>query len=185
MSTASCDSIIAGAMAFLTSDDDPRFWEVAIRCICRDAELLCDAAEPSATIFVEIGACSHWRSPHQHRWLADGGFAAPFGYGGTGFNIHATPNHDWSIRFLWSVEHAVWQPVDRFAGKRRRVLRIAMPTRTRQHKQAAVHTTWTPRPPAGKDRVTQLYGFRCQQETWQCTATRSANALYDKVAEPE
>ncbi len=164
----------------LSESDDPRFWEAAIAEVFRDAEYLCGHAPSKSPIFAEIGACSHWQRPHQHRWLKDGSFAAPYGYGGTGFNIHAFPELDWSLTFGWSTRDQRWFPAEKMGGKRPLTLRVTVPTRTVKHDQAAVHTVWTPGSPTTPDQeAIRLYGFRKKKEQWQCTASAGHESPYD------
>jgi hypothetical protein len=164
----------------LTSCDDPAFWEVALREIFQDAQALCTQGRRRCEFFAQLGACSHWQRPHQHRWLNDGGFAAPYGYGGTGFNIHAWPVFDWSSLFRWSTDTAEWICTEKVEGKRPLLLRVALPTRTRIHAQAAVHSVWTPgSPTTPKHKVLRLYGFRKNKRTWQCTATAGHDLPYE------
>ncbi|HEY3393810.1 MAG TPA: hypothetical protein VGK58_13955 [Lacipirellulaceae bacterium] len=94
--------IVDAASRSLTPADDIRLWQVVIAEVFRDAQYLCDHSKSKSPIFAEIGSCSQWQRPHQHRWLKNGGFAAPYGYGGDSFNIHALPVFDWSVRFCRS-----------------------------------------------------------------------------------
>lgn len=75
------------------------------------------------------------------------GFAWPSGYGGSGFSKLGLPEFDWSILLYWNVFNKAWQPVEKFAGKQRLLFRAALPTRTKQHKQATFHTLWSPGSP--------------------------------------
>jgi hypothetical protein len=174
-------AVIARSVAAqLTSADDPRLWEVVIQEVLRDAEALCLQTRSKSSIFIQIGACSHWQRPHQHRWLKDGSFAAPYGYGGTGFNIHAWPVLEWSIFFRWDPEATSWARTEKVRGKRPLVLRIAVPTRSRVHAQAAVHSVWTPGSPTiPKQEILRLYGFRRRGQTWKCTATAGHEFPYE------
>jgi hypothetical protein len=163
--------IVDGTARFLSQCDDRLLWALAIAEIFRDAEYLCGQCRLKSRLFAEVGACSHWQRPHQHRWLKDGSFAAPYGYSGTGFNIHAWPEFEWSLLFRWDRDQSCWIPVDRVSGKRPLRLRVTLPTRSATHKQAAVHTIWTPGSPTVPDReALQLYGFRKIDNQWRCTA---------------
>src|SRR5205085_4593730 len=81
----------------LSSDDDPELWAVVLDTILADLT-------PEPGMAVEVGRCSHWLRSHQTRWTADGGFAAPVGYGsGTGgYSCKALPQFDWSVVLKWS-----------------------------------------------------------------------------------
>ncbi len=174
--------ILSGIAPQLTDGDDPQFWNVAIREVYGEAEFLLNKSGGSSIIATTIGACSHWQRPHQHRWLVDGSFAAPYGYGcsGKSFNIHALPVFDWSQTFLWSPEQCRWGAVSKMPGKRVLVLRVALPSRTLCHPQAAVHTVWTPKAPlAGGGKVLRLYGFRVRRGSWECTASEGSAADFE------
>ncbi len=141
------------------NEDDPELWRAALDHIL--AEL---SVEPGT--LVEIGRCSHWLRPHQTRWKADGGFAWPVGYGGHGYSRNGLPLFDWSIILKWTGDH--WDKAEAPAkGRKLRTSpRIAIPSRTRRHKQAAIHTLWI----SGKHQERRLYGFRNRDGLWQCTA---------------
>jgi hypothetical protein len=164
----------------LSDSDDPQFWAVAIAEIYEDAQCLCIHSQNASRIFTEIGACSRWQRPHQHRWMKDGGFAAPYGYGGSSFNIHALPNFDWSLNFSWNLTEEGWTPVCAIVARRPLTLRVALPTRTGKHQQAAIHTLWTPGSPTTPDRKRlRLYGFRKADDQWKCTATQGDETSYE------
>jgi hypothetical protein len=145
-------------LARLTDDDDPELWRLVVDTVLSDL-----APQPDA--LVQIGRCSHWLAPHQYRWQADGGFACPMGYGAGGFSLQGLPEFDWSAIFRWTGE--VWEPVS--ASSVRYALRLSIPSRTRHHRQAAVHSLWM----TGKEKVRRFYGFRNRQGAWQCTAISS------------
>jgi hypothetical protein len=153
--------------AQLTDDDDPALWELATNTILAYTALT--GRDAKQDVFAQIGCCRHWIRPHQSRWMADGGFAAPFGYDKTttGFSFRALPDLEWSVFFKWT--RGGWE-LGR-TGARCLLLRIAIPARTTRHLQAAVHTLWTPRSPTSKEKVVQLYGFRKIEGVWQWTAT--------------
>ena len=158
----------AAIAEYLTDEDDPVLWDVAMNTILTDAaQLARDAKKP---VFSQVGCCRHWIRPHQSRWAADGGFAAPFGYDRTTTDnsFRALPDLDWSVFFEWTG--TMWKPGR--TGKRCFLLRIAIPGRTAKHLQAAVHTIWTPQSPVSKEKVVQLYGFRKKEDRWQLTATQ-------------
>lgn len=156
----------------LGSDDDPKFWSLAVDTILKDAVFA--SQQTDDVIFAEIGCCRHWIRPHQSRWVDEGGFAWPFGYDKTttGYSFRALPAFEWSVQlrlkgFEWTTEH--------FGGRCLR-LRVALPGRTTRHLQAAVHTIWQPRLPSSKHKSIQLYGFRKKCDLWQLTATRILGA---------
>ena len=54
--------------------------------------------------------------------------------------------------------------MDKFSGKKQVVLRVAVPSRTAKHKQAAVHTVWS------TSNQMKFYGFRNVAGMWRCVA---------------
>jgi hypothetical protein len=152
--------IIRSVKPRLTHEDDPDFWELALRVIVTDFETLANA-ERHAQPFMHVGACSHWFRPHQTRWAAAGGFAWPSGYlGGSGHNISGLPEFDWSI--VLRFDNGRWIPAEKFSSKKQLIMRVALPSRTARHRQAAVHTVC--------NRKTMFYGFRKLYEQWSCVA---------------
>jgi hypothetical protein len=143
---------------FLDQDDDPELWQVALNHILTEFE-----EEPS--VLVEVGRCSHWLRPHQARWTAGGGFAWPTGYGsGTGgYSISALPQFDWSVVLGWTGSN--WEPMKRRSI--RHSLRVTIPSRTKRHQQAAIHTLWH----TGKEKEVVFYGFRRREQGWIWTAS--------------
>lgn len=173
-------AIVNDVIPHLTERDDPHFWGSAIAEVFRDAQYLCRHSRSKSPLFSQIGACSHWQRPHQHQWLKDGSFAAPYGYSGDGFNIHAFPEFDWSLCFCWTPQEERWTPAAKVAGKHPLILRVTAPTRTTIHDQAAVHTLWTPGSPTTPDqKAIRLYGFRKMDGQWRCTATAGHESPYE------
>ncbi|HYE16925.1 MAG TPA: hypothetical protein VEA69_00650 [Tepidisphaeraceae bacterium] len=149
----------------LRPGDDFWLWQTALDHIL--AEL---PSSVEAGALVQVGRCSHWLRPHQTRWTADGGFAFPAGYG-PGFI--GLPEFDWSEMlthdghiWTWATDKSV-----------RPVLRIAIPSRTCRHDQAAVHTRWS----LGRDSETRFFGFRRKDDRWTCTA--ESDWKEDRVAD--
>jgi hypothetical protein len=166
-------------IAHLTDEDDATFWVAAFDTLLSDIDALFPAKSKKQEVFLQIGACSHWRRPHQTRWTAAGGFAWPDGYiqkyedhkynrpmGG------GLPEFDWFVLVHWNREDLKWEMVEpRFYGKRRLVFRAALPTRTARHPQAAIHTIWIPGTPGEPDRQkVRRYGFRKRAQGWECVA---------------
>lgn len=149
----------------LDEEDDPGLWLAALRYILR-------GWQPEVGHILEIGRCSHWLRPHQTRWRADGGFAWPAGYAdGTGFSRNGLPEFDWSTRLSWDGANWVFPYHFKHLGGRRPELRIAIPSRTRRHRQAAIHTLRH----TGGDWLRVFFGFRHKQDGWVCTADSSIN----------
>src|ERR1700682_3766865 len=82
---------------YLTREDDPAFWAVVFETLNRDFDLLYSLESSKDAIFLQVGACSHWLRPHQTRWTAAGGFAAPVGYQGNSLFGCGLPEFDWFI----------------------------------------------------------------------------------------
>jgi hypothetical protein len=167
-------------MSRLSSEDDLAFWLMAFDTVLTDI----DAARPGKTkneVFLQIGACCHWKRPHQTRWTAAGGFAGPVGYvqkckdhvknsqGPVGSGL---PELEWFVLVHWNRQKSEWEMVPpKFFGKKRLVFRAALPTRTARHSKAAVHTIWTPGAPGRPDeKVVCFYGFRKVNQSWACVA---------------
>jgi len=140
----------------LVADDDCALWHAAL-CVLTDEFAQQQAAESHRGVWaMVVGACSHWVRPHNSRWNAAGGFAFPDGY------KDSVPELDWSLIFVF--RNGEWAPVKKLPGKNIKVFRVAIPARTSRHKQAAIHTRWTP------NGETVLYGFRKVAEKWECVA---------------
>ena len=157
----------------LDQEDDRALWETVLRVVFEDTEALAQQATAGTPVIAEIGRCSHWLRPHQTRWVADGGFAWPSGYGGFGYSRFGLPEFDWSILARWSSVDRRWESqVDQSAISDRKLnFRIAIPSRTAQRDQAAVHTIWKPGPPQHpRKELVQLYGFRRLENSWEQTA---------------
>ncbi len=146
---------VEGLEGHFDEDDDPDLWQVVLRYVLAEVD-------PDAGRTVEVGRCSHWLRPHQTRWTANGGFAWPTGYGGDA-SRSALPQFDWSVILGWSG--AEWEVVERRSV--RTDLRLAIPSRTRRHPQAAVHALWH----TGREKEVVFYGFRKRAEGWSCTAS--------------
>lgn len=170
----------------LERDDDLDFWEAAVDHVFADVDARCSLARKG--VLAEVGRSSQWLRPHQTRWTADGGFAWPAGYGEaslTGTRVRGNPNATWSASRLglpafdwfdrWRRQpNGVWEPADPRERVRPRqfLFRVALPARTRRHRQGVVHTVWPFGHPAQpRTRVFKLYGFRHQDGGWRCTAT--------------
>lgn len=166
----------------LTTEDDASFWATAFDALISDIEALYPEKNQKQEVFLQIGACSHWLRPHQHRWTASGGFAWPEGYlqkntdhtknswGPIGSGL---PELDWFVLVYWNRDKNEWELVPpKFFGKNKLVFRAALPTRTARHSQAAIHTIWIPRAPQREDeKVVRFYGFRKRNKNeWACVA---------------
>jgi hypothetical protein len=141
----------------LDEDDDAELWRVVLSQILAEIEKKPD-------VLVEVGRCSHWLRPHQSRWTANGGFASPVGYGsGSGvYSFSALPQFDLSIVLEWTG--TAWELVKKRTV--RHSVRVTIPSRTKRHRQAAVHTLWH----TGREKEVVFYGFRKRDEEWVCTA---------------
>jgi hypothetical protein len=155
----------------LGPDDDGALW-LAVLDAATDDVIGVLRQEKCGPLYAVVGQCSHWLRPHQTRWTADGGFAFPFGYGEGSWG--GLPEFDWSVSLCFDFEHRLWRMLDEPPTKGHRSVRIAIPARTRRHRQAAVHSIW----PSGtidlRHKRTVLYGFRMTEDGWKLTA-RSEN----------
>jgi hypothetical protein len=171
------ESIIA---PMLGEEDDPALWPLVLDIIFADAQILARLVSGHHRVLTQIGRCSHWRAPSQCRWTADGSFAWPSGYQGTGW-FTGQPEFDWFGQWTWHPESQIWMIADGRPSSRDLVFRVAVLSRTRRHNQAAVHTVWRPGAPAlPRVEVIQFYGFRRSMTRWSCTAYRywSPTGLY-------
>ena len=149
----------------LGADDDPQLWKEALRAAAEDASTL-----NGARLYAIVGCCSRWSRPHRNRWTAAGGFAAPLGYGdGEGY-VGALPNLDWSVILEFDPAQAGWVLPPRPPTKGYNSVRLAIPSRTARHMQAAVHAVWSPRTSETKQKRTVFYGFRKSEAGWRLVA---------------
>jgi len=142
--------------AKLTADDDRAFWQTALAVLADEFANRHDEESAKGDWAIVVGACSHWKRPHQTRWTAAGGFAYPEGY------REYFPKLDWSMTMIYRGGQLI--PVGKLTEKRVNLFQIAIPSRTLRHKQAAVHTRWS----TGSKSV--LFGFRKLNGKWKCVA---------------
>jgi hypothetical protein len=140
----------------LVREDDHHLWPAALSVLADEFMQRCAEETQRGVRAMVVGACSHWVRPHQSRWSAAGGFAYPQGY------KNSVPELDWSV--IFAFRNREWSSVKKLSSKKTKVFRVAIPARTARHKQAAVHTQWSPR------GETVLYGFRKVAEKWECVA---------------
>jgi hypothetical protein len=154
----------------LTDEDDPALWRQVLRTLAEDASVV-QAANHRLRLYAEVGICSHWLRPHQTRWTAGGGFAFPAGYGdGEGFSRGGLPGFDWSAKLQFDPALLDWIVPLELPTKRIHLVRIAVPARTARHRQAAVHTLWSPGTLDLKEKRTVFYGFRNLSGGWELIA---------------
>jgi hypothetical protein len=140
----------------LAANDDPALWKAALSVLVDElAQRQTEESGRDVWVMV-VGACSHWVRPHNSRWNAAGGFVYPDGY------KDSVPELDWSAVFV--LRKQKWTSATKLPGEKTRVFRVAIPARTARHKQAAIHTRWSP------NGETVLYGFRKVVDKWQCVA---------------
>ena len=175
--------------AYLSSEDDHAAWETIASIVFSDAEALLLNLGSSVDVRTRFGRCSHWLRPHQTRWTADGGFAWPSGYCGQGFSRFGTPEFDWFLEARWDPKSKCWLSVKPRPERRRTLLfRVAVPSRTARHDQAAVHTIWRPGPPQHRRKeLLQVYGFRKQDGAWRATAYEALpdESAYESTEPPQ
>lgn len=157
---------------YLSSEDDPNFWVAALGTLVHDFESFYPHESKGYEIFLQVGACSHWLRPHHTRLTAAGGFAYPSGYLGGGFSRDGLPEFDWFVVFHRDRKEDRWVQVDKFFSKRKLVCRVALPTRTSRHNQAAINILWSPGTPDSPDKKRAMYyGFRKVDGEWKCVAS--------------
>lgn len=166
-------SFVVPIHAHLAEDDDPEFWRICLSTILAETCLLSEDYRGKAPILARIGRSSHWIRPHQSRVAVAGGFAAPYGYGntGNGYAFRSLPQFDWSL--LWekhNIGHE-WNLIHKEKGRRPLIQRITLPSRTRRHGQASVHTLWSPGSPQNpKQKCEVLVFFRKIDGQWHKVA---------------
>ena len=154
----------------LNADDDPLLWQEVLRVAAEDFSI--GVGRSRSTFFAIIGSCSHWLRPHQSRWTAAGGFAAPVGYGDGKSFLRGLPELDWSVTLAFDPARPGWVTPERQpANKRFLSVRIAIPARTVRHKQAAVHAVWSQGTLDGKEKRVVFYGFRKSDLGWKLVAS--------------
>lgn len=117
----------------------------------------------SRRVALVIGRCSHWLRPHQARYTGGGGFAAPYGYGPC-----RRPEFDWSLTWIQDRATGEWRPVGTRIPRGALTLRVALPGRTRRHRQAAVHAEWIPGSPRSpRERRLQFFFLRKGDSGWK------------------
>jgi hypothetical protein len=150
----------------LSAEDDPALWEQVLKVLAEDASVL-ELVTDGSPLYAEVGVCSHWLRPHQTRWTAAGGFAWPAGYGGTRFSRTGLPLFDWSVRLQFNLAPIGWVIPETSPAKRFISVRVAVPSRTTRHRQAAVHTLWPPGTLDAKRKRTVFYGLRNLNGVWE------------------
>jgi hypothetical protein len=140
----------------LTVEDDLALWEKALTVLVQEFLVRYDREAKNREWVFLVGACSDWVRPHNSLWKAAGGFVYPEGY------QNSLPELDWSA--MLGYINQCWRPLRKLPAKNNVVFRVALPTRSARHKQAAVHTKWS----IAEDPV--LYGFRNIDGTWKCVA---------------
>jgi hypothetical protein len=157
---------------YLSREDDPEFWVVALDILSRDFESIYSSESKKNEVFLQLGACSHWLRPHQTRLTAAGGFAYPSGYLGGAFGRDGLPELDWSVIFHRDRKENRWVQTDKFFSKRKIICRVALPRRTSRHNQAAVNVIWTPGTPEDPEKkLAMYYGFRKVDGEWGCVVS--------------
>jgi hypothetical protein len=153
----------------LSEQDDSALWERVLKTVAEDAAVL-QAANRRSHLYAQVGVCSHWLRPHQTRWTAAGGFAHPSGYGGTGYSRTGLPEFDWSVKLQFDPTELSWIVPPTLPAKRFNLVRITIPARTTRHRQAAVHTLWSPGTLDAKQNRAVFYGFRNLRGVWELKA---------------
>src|SRR5260370_27480634 len=159
-----CVALPAALEERLSAEDAPALWEQVLKALAEDASMV-EAVKDGWQLYAEVGVCSHWLRPHQSRWTAAGGFVYPTGYGygdGKGFNPGRAglPRFDWSVTLQFSPASMGWVVPVELPTKHFNSVRVAVPSRTARHRQAAVHTLWSPRTLDAKHERTVFYVFR-------------------------
>lgn len=155
----------------LSAEDDPALWEQLLYVLAEDASMI-ESIKNGSGFCIEVGRCSHWLRPHQTRWTDAGGFAWPAGYGdgGYGFSRTGLPGFDWSVILQFAWEPIGWVSPEKSRAKRINSVRVAVPSRTTRHLQAAVHTLWAAGTLDARNKRAVFYGFRSLDGSWELKA---------------
>ena len=168
MSTGNTAALLPPLATRLGVNDDVELWDSVLDAVASDA--LISFGDERTELYAIVGSCSHWARPHQSRWTAAGGFALPEGYGdGEGF-LGGLPNLDWRVTLRLDRGQSCWILPNQPPTKRFRSVRLAIPSRTRRHRQAAVHAVWSPGTLDMKQKRTVFYGFRKKEHGWMLVA---------------
>ena len=168
------DALPAALQERLSGDDDPALWEQVLKAVAEDAATL-DSIADGSRVYAHVGVCSHWFRPHQMRWTAAGGFACPVGYGeGSGAGRRSLPRFDWSVQLRFDSTGIGWDAVAESRTKHFRSIRVAIPSRTMRHRQAAVRTVWSRGTLDPRGARTVFYGFRAVAGVWELKACSKA-----------
>ena len=152
----------------LGADDDPALWIELLRAASDDASAL--LVRGGSRLYAIVGSCSHWARPHQARWTAAGGFALPEGYGDGEGLLYGIPNLDWNVTLQFGPDQPGWVCPLQPPARGFRSVRLAIPSRTTRHRQAAVHAIWSPGTLDAKHKRTVFYGFRKSESGWKLVA---------------
>jgi len=161
LSAKALDTLPLPIQERLGTDDDPRLWREVLRAAAEDASVL-----GCSELYAIVGCCSHWLRPHQSRWTAAGGFALPVGYGGGEGFLRGLPNLDWRVILQFDHAQLGWALPSRPPTKGFNSVRLAVPSRTARHRQAAVHAVWSPLTSDTRRKRTDYYGFRKSEGGW-------------------
>ena len=82
----------------------------------------------------------------------------------------ALPQFDWSVTLAFNPKQESWDCPAHPPAQRFRSVRLAVPSRTVRHRQAAVHAVWSPATLDPKDKRTVYYGFRQPGGVWKLVA---------------
>ncbi len=153
----------------LGADDDPTLWHAILDAAAEDASLLQPPGGRSK-LYAIVGCCTHWVRPNRSRWTAAGGFALPVGYGdGEGFR-RGLPNLEFHVTLQFDPALRAWICPLEIPTKRFNSVRLAIPSRTARHPQAAVHAIWSSGTLDAKHKRTVFYGLRKSEHGWKLVA---------------
>ena len=147
----------------------PVFGRLFSKTACDDISTEAAESETKRELFLVVGPCSSWLRPHQTRWrVGDLEFAWPSGYGGTRFSRTGLPELDWCCCFQYSGDDAYTMvDVPRRFKKRQILLRVAIPTKTRDRWKASINMFWTPGTPRNARRsIVRLLAMLRKNDRW-------------------
>src|SRR5262249_15151290 len=106
-------TMLADLRFLLSRQDDGRLWEALLDLLVADVEQLLRGYRRKEHVLLQIGTCAHWLRPHQTRWTAAGGFAAPEGYAGGNawLSRRRLPALDVHATFHTGSDGQGWRPI--------------------------------------------------------------------------
>ncbi|MCA9215164.1 MAG: hypothetical protein KDB27_18980 [Planctomycetales bacterium] len=162
-------NVVDELSSHFSPDDDPDLWLEVLRVVKGDIARRFTEADSPRDLLLLVGACSNWLRPHQTRFrVRDEEFAWPSGYGGVGFSRTGLPELDWCCCFRRTNSGFARIGVPHKIGKRRFLVRVAIPSKTIERRRASINVSWTPGIPADvRQPLVRLLAFKKANVGWE------------------